>query len=281
MTMIKKIFLSVLFCTVCMFGMAQSQTVTHVVQRGETLESIAEYYKVSVEDINKANPNADGIVYVGMKLSIPTNSTIQNIVTKEERQSAKEVTEHNIQFQNTDSYVAKDNGENRPNHQMTSNNSLKYGEGSSFSFLYQSEAKLYGLQMEMGTNLFCLTASIISNLKFGKKGTSASTAWLGAGVRRKLVFADNFLILGKLYPYIGLAQSNTSKNIEIDQEAEDKTKFTYGASADVSVGIKLWNTAKGNSTFLHVGYAIMASEFETKGLFKGGCIMVGFTTIIK
>ena len=85
--MIKKIFLSVLFCTVCMFGMAQSQTVTHVVQRGETLESIAEYYKVSVEDINKANPNADGIVYVGMKLSIPTNGTIQNIVTKEERQS--------------------------------------------------------------------------------------------------------------------------------------------------------------------------------------------------
>ena len=40
--MIKKIFLSVLLGTVCMFGMAQSQTVTHVVQRGETLESIAE-----------------------------------------------------------------------------------------------------------------------------------------------------------------------------------------------------------------------------------------------
>ena len=135
--------------------------------------------------------------------------------------------------------------------------------------------------MEMGTNLFCLTASIISNLKFGGKETSASTAWMGAGVRRKLVIADNFLIQGKLYPYIGLGQSNTPKNIEIGQESEDKTKFTYGASADVSVGLKLWNTAKGNSTFLHVGYAIMASEFETKGMFKGGCIMVGLTTIIK
>lgn len=276
--MIKKIFLSVLLCTVCMFGMAQSQTVTHVVQRGETLESIAEYYKVSVEDINKANPNADGMVYVGMKLNIPTNSTIQNSVTKEERQSVKEATKHNVQYQNTDSYVAR---ENMSNHQTTSNNSLEYGEGSSFSFLYQSDAKLYGLQMEMGTNLFCLTASIISNLKFGKKDTSASTAWLGAGVRRKLVIANNFLIQGKLYPYIGLSQSNTPKDIEIGQEAEDKTKFTYGASADVSVGLKLWNTAKGNSTYLHVGYAIMASEFETKGMFKGGCIMVGLTTIIK
>ena len=279
--MIKKIFLSVLLCTVCMFTMAQSQTVTHVVQRGETIESIAEFYKVSVEDINKANPNVDGIVYVGMKLNIPTSVTIQNNVTKEERQSVKVVTNHNVKFQNTDSYVAKDNGENMSNHRTTSNNSLEYGEGSSFSFLYQSDAKLYGLQMEMGTNLFCLTASIISNLKFGGKDTSASTAWMGAGIRRKLVFADNFLIQGKLYPYIGLSQSNTPKNIEIGQEAKDKTEFTYGASADVSVGLKLWNTAKGNSTFLHVGYAIMASEFETKGMFKGGCIMVGLTTIIK
>lgn len=72
--MIKKIFLSVLFSTVSMFAMAQSQTVTHVVQRGETIESIAEYYNLSVEDINKANPNTDGIVYVGMKLNIPTSS---------------------------------------------------------------------------------------------------------------------------------------------------------------------------------------------------------------
>ncbi len=74
--MIKKIFLSVLLCAVCVFTMAQSQTVTHVVQRGETLESIAEYYKVSVEDINKANPNAGGMVYVGMKLIIPMSANV-------------------------------------------------------------------------------------------------------------------------------------------------------------------------------------------------------------
>lgn len=72
--MIKKLLLSVLLCTASMLSMAQNQTVTHVVQRGETLESIAEYYKVSVEDINKANPNADGIVYVGMKIEIPTST---------------------------------------------------------------------------------------------------------------------------------------------------------------------------------------------------------------
>ena len=278
--MMKRTILSLLFGTASMFAMAQNQTVSHVVQRGETLESIAEYYNVSVEDIDKANPNMDGVVYVGLKLTIPTNSTIQNSVTKEERQSVNEVTKRNVQLQNTDSYVAKDNG-NMSNHRTSSNNLLEYGGGSSFSFLYQSDAKLYGLQLELGTNLFCLSTSIISNLKFGGKATSASTAWMGGGVRRKLVIADNFLIQGKLYPYIGLSQSNTPKNIEIGQEAEDKTEFTYGASADVSVGIKLWNTGKGNSTFLHVGYVIMASEYKTRDMIKGGCLMVGLTTVIK
>lgn len=84
--MIKKLLLSVLLCTASMLSMAQNQTVTHVVQRGETLESIAEYYKVSVEDINKANPNADGIVYVGMKIEIPMSTNgikdAQNILSE-------------------------------------------------------------------------------------------------------------------------------------------------------------------------------------------------------
>lgn len=76
--MIKRFFLSVLLCTVCVLAMAQSQTITHIVQRGETIESIADYYKVSVADINKANPNADGIIYVGMKLNIPTSTSPKN-----------------------------------------------------------------------------------------------------------------------------------------------------------------------------------------------------------
>ena len=76
--MIKRFFLSVLLCTVCVLAMAQSQTITHIVQRGETIESIADYYKVSVADINKANPNADGIIYVGIKLNIPTSTSPKN-----------------------------------------------------------------------------------------------------------------------------------------------------------------------------------------------------------
>lgn len=75
--MIRKFFLSVILCVECVFAMAQSQTVTHIVQRGETIESIAEHYKVSVADINKANPDTDGIIYVGMKLNIPASTSPQ------------------------------------------------------------------------------------------------------------------------------------------------------------------------------------------------------------
>lgn len=77
--MIKKIILSVLLCTGCMFGMAQNQTITHVIQRGENIESIAEYYKVSIEDICKANPDVNDIVYVGMKLIIPQTQQQKDI----------------------------------------------------------------------------------------------------------------------------------------------------------------------------------------------------------
>lgn len=76
--MVKKIFLSMLLSLVCLFATAQSQTVTHIVQRGETLESIAEHYSVSVDDIIKANPNTDGMFYVGMKLNIPTSISPKN-----------------------------------------------------------------------------------------------------------------------------------------------------------------------------------------------------------
>lgn len=277
--MIKKIFLSVLLCTVCMFTMAQSPTVTHVVQRGETIESIAEHYNVSVKDINKANPNMDGVVYVGMKLNIPAASaSVKQTVDEGNKQSQYKTYKNNSNSKNNDNIEEYKETKSA----YRSNNSyVVYGDGSSYSFLYQSDAKVYGLQVEGGSDLFCMTFSFMSDLEFGAKKTSTSLGILGIGARRKIVLGDNLLFQGKLYPYIGLRYTHIPKIIEIDQEAKDETKFTYGASADFSIGFKIWNTAKGNSTFLHVGYALMAGEFETKGLFKNGAIMLGLTTILK
>lgn len=100
--MIKRFFVSMLFSIVCVFAMAQNQTVTHVVQRGETIESIAEYYKVSIADINKANPNADGMVYVGMKLAIPTSSKPQIVSNNDNQGGSTYTQENNIEHHSND-----------------------------------------------------------------------------------------------------------------------------------------------------------------------------------
>lgn len=50
---------------------AQSGTAKHVVERGETLASIAKLYSVSEEEIVKLNPDAAQFVYVGMELVMP------------------------------------------------------------------------------------------------------------------------------------------------------------------------------------------------------------------
>lgn len=92
--MIRKICFSLIMCAISLMAMAQHQVVTHVVQRGETIESIAKQYNVSVADINKANPNAEGIVYVGMKLNIPTSSKPQ-IVSNIDNQSGSTYTQGN------------------------------------------------------------------------------------------------------------------------------------------------------------------------------------------
>lgn len=44
---------------------------THVVNRGETLQSIAQKYGVTTEQIIQANPQAAQFIYVGMELNIP------------------------------------------------------------------------------------------------------------------------------------------------------------------------------------------------------------------
>lgn len=47
---------------------------THVINRGETLQSIAMKYGVTTEQIIKANPQAAKFIYVGMELKIPMAS---------------------------------------------------------------------------------------------------------------------------------------------------------------------------------------------------------------
>lgn len=59
--------------------MAQTSTVKHTVQRGETLATIAQKYGTTEEKIKELNPEAAQFIYVGMELNIPERN-VQNKV---------------------------------------------------------------------------------------------------------------------------------------------------------------------------------------------------------
>lgn len=71
---LRKLFTAVLVSAVMLFltavsGYAQ-EIVTHIVQRGETIESIADRYGTTADTIQRLNPDAAEFVYVGMELKI-------------------------------------------------------------------------------------------------------------------------------------------------------------------------------------------------------------------
>lgn len=70
----KKIILSLALMLTALSMSAQS-TVSHTVQRGETIESVAKKYGISVKDLQQANSSTKDYFYAGMKLTIPRVST--------------------------------------------------------------------------------------------------------------------------------------------------------------------------------------------------------------
>ncbi len=73
--MMKKLIITMISLLMGIVVFAQ----THTVERGENLQSIAAKYNVTVAQLVDANPGADKLFYVGLKLNIPeiteTNTT--------------------------------------------------------------------------------------------------------------------------------------------------------------------------------------------------------------
>lgn len=70
-TIVRKLLFSAI-AVILGTAIAYSQnTVKHVIDRGETLQSIAQRYGTTVEKIIELNPDAAQFVYVGMELTVP------------------------------------------------------------------------------------------------------------------------------------------------------------------------------------------------------------------
>lgn len=73
----KKLFFSFALMLASLSMSAQTSK-SHIVQRGETIESVAKKYGISVSDLQQANPSTKDYFYAGMKLVIPHKTNIQN-----------------------------------------------------------------------------------------------------------------------------------------------------------------------------------------------------------
>ena len=71
--------LIILIALMTSVGMAAMAQKTHVVQRGETLETIANSYNITIEALQQAN-NMISTVYAGKKLTIPVGQQPTNSV---------------------------------------------------------------------------------------------------------------------------------------------------------------------------------------------------------
>lgn len=90
------------FCMATAFAQTVKQ---HIVKRGETLESIADRYGTTVDELVELNPDANQFVYVGMELKVPVSTTLtsqQDTIKSERVQIEQPIIETNLKNRNLD-----------------------------------------------------------------------------------------------------------------------------------------------------------------------------------
>lgn len=159
-------------------------TVTHTVERGETVASIAKKYNVTPQDIINANPDAAEFVFAGMKLEIPANT--KNKI--KEKENVKELHDNSDYLNNATVQETKniENNGNKSLIQVDENEDDKTGkiEGAmEFAFpsigsLQGDNAEQYkmtlGLQTSMGAKIY-ITNSLFAEAQIGYR--YLQTSW--------------------------------------------------------------------------------------------------------
>ena len=270
-----KVFTTMLLMMSVTCVKGQTTATEYKIKRGETIESVAQAHGVTVDDIIKANPNTDGNFYAGMKIVIPAKSS--SVYEKDEKQNIQQE-DNNVGVTNIINTIQTEENETIKNKDIIPNERIM-----SFDLLYQSKAKVYGFAFNgYATKYIIVSYGMSSNLKFGKDDLNTMAFYFGVGLGNHIIYNDNFYIQGKIYHYLGYGSYDVLKLDKYGKlQKDDKSKFLYGAIADLSVGLKLLETKKGNDIYLNLGYMVDAGEFKTKDVIKNGMIMVGITTVFK
>lgn len=214
----RKRFFSIM-CMVALgvsFSIAQTNTIKHTVDRGETIKSIAKHYATTEAKIIELNPDAAQFVYVGMELVIPAVK-VNNAAVKADNPKTMQ---DNVVTQNTSDYVSKNSALN--NTDFSTNDCVKF------------EKELY-----VGISMNNFTGDDIEN--------SDMKVGFNAGVTARYYVVNNLFLEGSL----GIStkgyksDSESSSGSYWDDEGPNydgfiSTKYTsYNLDLPILVGCRL------------------------------------------
>ena len=233
----------------------------HVVERGETLSSIATKYGVSQEEIIKLNPEAKQFIYVGMELVIPvTPAETSNKEQKPSTVKQVEVKQSNVNqtaTSSTDFY--NDGSEWEDFRKWTFVGRIAYGilpkpEGEGVSGTNHSLSFSLGAEYNINKSLYVgarigYSSVNINNLKhmggaeWQNTETSNHMITLPIEVGYKFHLVEEKVMLT---PYAGLDFNFAVKSTSEQGIGSDKDKKSidpsdrFGANGHIGVRVGLW-----------------------------------------
>ena len=257
------------------FTELMAQQISHTIQRGETLESIAKKYNVSVDEIKKANPNVADMFFVGMKLTISTPKNNRETTNKNsadnQLESKMPQMSNNTPAKNYDVQPILNNAQSEANGLIA---------GMDYTFMLDPDIKTYGLRINCNGVVYKWISMDFGVLnQFVKHG--AYNSYLGFGLSPKYAFGP--ILLGiHLYPYVNMYSFDEQTGFYEktgNPKFENKTKVGYGGALDLMAGLHLFTTKKGTKIYLTGSYHVDAFEFKTEGAFKNGIWGFGITAV--
>lgn len=234
-----KRIISILLTVILFSSVVYAEEKTHVVKKGETIESIAKTFGITTESLIEANPTLKQYMYAGMTLKIPAATaqpTAQTATATEAIPSA--IAEPATTTESATAQTAK----TMPTEYI--HWGLAYTAG-----LDELDAGFYGFKIDritpMGWNA---NARILTN--FGIKGTKFkdSNTWWAVGANYCPIASESAFLY---FPILLNALNYTEITYDEYLKEEKKAKLGIGLSVEPSVMLRLggFNLTAGLSIY--------------------------------
>ncbi len=227
---------------------------THTVARGETLQSIAAKYNLTELQLIEANPGADKLFYVGLKLNIPefTQTTTESVVSQTNQEIKKHDPSENI--------INKDTEDSNDKPGFTFGLLLEYG------FLPKTEGVKgtnFAYSVTIGTNYYFMhdSAGVFAGARIGYNSANYNTLMnFGYGSYINTTSEAHFITLLPIHAGYSFSTKNRKlvvspcagigmnfcvggkfklKNIGHGSSEQYKTKFEKNVGIDTRIGAQL------------------------------------------